>query len=247
MDQNVTSALNPDNMVLHELQDIAPYDIVPQIRTLLGAFLFSGDDVSKKVSVLSGGEKSRLAIAKMLLEPANLLLLDEPTNHLDIVSQEILLSSLKNFSGTILFVSHERYFINELAEKIIEVDEGRITVYMGNYEDYRAVKVKEEAVVTSQKTKPEKSGNKKTHQIKREKQKQQARNLRKLKESLANLEQSIHQKERELQDLETLMADPELYREGERARDLVSRHKSLRRELQDLYDEWVELGDGNQD
>src|SRR5689334_19333638 len=111
--------------------------MVPAIRNILGGFLFSGDDIYKKAGVLSGGERTRLAVARMLLRPANTLLLDEPTNHLDLDSKDVLLEALADFGGTLIFVSHDRYFVDRLATKIIAVGHGRIDVYPGTYEQYR--------------------------------------------------------------------------------------------------------------
>ena len=110
--------------------------MVPAIRNILGGFLFSGDDVYKKAGVLSGGERTRLAVARMLLRPSNTLLLDEPTNHLDIDSKEVLLDALADYGGTLIFVSHDRYFVEQLATKIIEVGDGKATLYPGTYEAF---------------------------------------------------------------------------------------------------------------
>jgi ATP-binding cassette subfamily F protein 3 len=134
--QDQDKVLDDSKTVLDTLMSAAPLELVPQLRTLLGSFLFRGDEVFKKVAVLSGGERNRLALAKMLLQPANFLLLDEPTNHLDMDAKEVLLEALQNFHGTTVFVSHDRYFIDALATKIIEVGQGGICLYPGNYEDY---------------------------------------------------------------------------------------------------------------
>jgi ATP-binding cassette subfamily F protein 3 len=136
--QHQLDALTPANTVLEELIAAAPALPHTRLRTILGAFLFSGDAVDKKVAVLSGGEKARLALAKMLVRPAALLCLDEPTNHLDLASREILEDALAGFPGTIVFISHDRYFINRIATEVTHVDHGRLTRYLGGYDDHLA-------------------------------------------------------------------------------------------------------------
>src|SRR5687767_8763152 len=111
-------------------------DMVPAIRNILGGFLFSGDDIYKKAAVLSGGERTRLAVARMLLRPSNTLLLDEPTNHLDLDSKDVLLDALEDFGGTLIFVSHDRYFVDKLATKVMEVGDGQVLTYPGTYEEF---------------------------------------------------------------------------------------------------------------
>src|SRR5262249_48219604 len=126
----------------------SPTTMLPMVRTILGGFLFSGDDAYKKVAVLSGGERNRLALAKMLLTPSNLLLLDEPTNHLDLDSKEVLLDALSDYGGTLAFVSQDRYFVDKLANKVVEVGGGGLLVYPGGYEDFLYWKKQREAGVT---------------------------------------------------------------------------------------------------
>ena len=138
--QDQAEALESGRSAYDELLADAPFQMVPQLRDILGAFLFTGDDIHKKVAVLSGGEKNRLALAKMLLRPSNLLLMDEPTNHLDLNSKEVLLDALRAFSGTVVFVSHDRHFIDGLATRVVEVEEGRLNSYHGDYEYYLAKK-----------------------------------------------------------------------------------------------------------
>ena len=134
--QDEATRLDPTRTVYQTLAGDAPIHMVPHIRTILGGFLFSGDDIEKPVRVLSGGERTRLAVARMLLSPANTLLLDEPTNHLDLDSKDVLLEALEDFGGTLIFVSHDRYFVDRLANKIIEIGRGDAVVYPGTYEEF---------------------------------------------------------------------------------------------------------------
>ena len=134
--QDEATRLDPALTVYETLSAGSPHTMVPAIRNILGGFLFSGDDVYKKAGVLSGGERTRLAVARMLLRPSNTLLLDEPTNHLDLDSKEVLLDALADYGGTLVFVSHDRYFVERLATKIIEVGDGKATLYPGTYEAF---------------------------------------------------------------------------------------------------------------
>jgi ATP-binding cassette subfamily F protein 3 len=134
--QDEATKLDPALTVYQTLAGDSPIQMVPHIRTILGGFLFSGDDIEKPVRVLSGGERTRLAVARMLLRPANTLLLDEPTNHLDLDSKDVLLEALEDFGGTLIFVSHDRYFVDKLATKVIDIARGEATVYPGNYEEW---------------------------------------------------------------------------------------------------------------
>jgi ATP-binding cassette, subfamily F, member 3 len=134
--QDEAVRLNPTLTVYETLQAGSPTDMVPAIRNILGGFLFSGDDVYKKAGVLSGGERTRLAVARMLLRPSNTLLLDEPTNHLDLDSKDVLLDALEDYGGTLIIVSHDRYFVEKLATKVIEIGHGQAVVYPGRYSEY---------------------------------------------------------------------------------------------------------------
>jgi ATP-binding cassette subfamily F protein 3 len=134
--QDQYKELDPNSRMLDDLQGEAPRSTNTELRSLLGCFLFSEDDVFKKIGVLSGGERNRYALARMLLQPSNFLLLDEPTNHLDMRAKDVLLESLEKYTGTVVFVSHDRYFIDKLATRIFEVGNGEVNVFPGNYEDY---------------------------------------------------------------------------------------------------------------
>jgi len=134
--QDQYKVLDPERRMLDDLEEVAPRATTTELRNLLGCFLFSSDDVFKQLGVLSGGERNRYALARMLLHPSNFLLLDEPTNHLDLQAKDVLLNALQDFSGTVVFVSHDRYFIDKLATRIFEVGGGKVEVFPGNYEDY---------------------------------------------------------------------------------------------------------------
>jgi ATP-binding cassette subfamily F protein 3 len=135
--QDQYKELNPDARILEDIGELSPRSTETELRSLLGCFLFSADDVFKRIGVLSGGERNRYALLRMLLHPANFLLLDEPTNHLDMRAKDVLLKSLMDYTGTVVFVSHDRYFIDKLATRVFEVGDGRVEIYPGNYEDYR--------------------------------------------------------------------------------------------------------------
>src|SRR5271170_4516544 len=135
--QDQYKELNPDARILDDLSELSPRSTQTELRSLLGCFLFSADDVFKRIGVLSGGERNRYALLRMLLHPANFLLLDEPTNHLDMRAKDVLLKALMDYTGTVVFVSHDRYFIDKLATRVFEVGDGKVEVYPGNYEDYR--------------------------------------------------------------------------------------------------------------
>jgi len=146
--QDQYKELNPEARILDDLGEIAPVSTQTELRSLLGCFLFSGDDVFKRIGVLSGGERNRYALLKMLLHPANFLLLDEPTNHLDLRAKDVLLEALMKYTGTVIFVSHDRYFIDKLATRVFEIGDGKVEIYPGNYEDYLWRKQGRAAVAT---------------------------------------------------------------------------------------------------
>jgi ATP-binding cassette subfamily F protein 3 len=134
--QDQYKELDPEARILDDLGELSPASTQTQLRSLLGCFLFSGDDVFKRIGVLSGGERNRYALLKMLLHPANFLLLDEPTNHLDLRAKDVLLEALIKYTGTVVFVSHDRYFIDKLATRVFEIGDRKVEIYPGNYEDY---------------------------------------------------------------------------------------------------------------
>ena len=134
--QDQYKVMNPEARLLDDISELAPRTTQTELRSLLGCFLFSEDDVFKRIGVLSGGERNRYALARLLLKPSNFILLDEPTNHLDMRAKDVLLESLETFTGTVVFVSHDRYFLDRLATRVFEIGSGEVRVYPGNYEDY---------------------------------------------------------------------------------------------------------------
>ncbi|MBT0653253.1 ATP-binding cassette domain-containing protein [Geomobilimonas luticola] len=251
--QDQAAELDPTRSAYEELLAGAPYDVVPQLRDLLGAFLFSGDDIHKKVAVLSGGERNRLALARMLLRPANLLLMDEPTNHLDLFSKEVLLDALRSFAGTVVFVSHDRHFIDGLATRVVEVADGGLTSYHGDYEYYLAKKAEMSgtgeapstplihASLSSTGPGSRVPASKEERQQLRETEKQRQRETQRRVKRLAELEAVIEQEETQLAELETRMADPAFFADPEQARRGGDDHAALTARIAALYGEWEEL------
>jgi ATP-binding cassette subfamily F protein 3 len=236
--QHQLEMLDPRCTVLEELERAARTDDVPRLRGHLGAFLFSGDDVEKKVEVLSGGEKARLALAKLLLRPANFLVLDEPTNHLDVAACEVLEDALRGYHGTLLFISHDRTFIDALATKVIEVRGGRLSEYLGNYADYRRRSRQAPAAPEIQADERPEPLSKRARMAARERAKQRTRRLERTRKRLAALELEIGSLEEELEALAWRLGDPEVYRDGEAVRTLEAERAALREGIDTRYAEW---------
>jgi ATP-binding cassette subfamily F protein 3 len=238
--QHQLDALDPSKTVYEELEQVAPEAGVTRLRTILGSFLFSGDAVDKRVTVLSGGEKARLALAKMLVRPAALLCLDEPTNHLDLASKEVLESALTGFTGTIVFISHDRYFINRIATHVVEVERGRLTTHLGNYDDYLARKSGSVAPAPKAEERKEKETAPRPGAAAR-RRKPVDQEIRGIKTRLAAVEGQIHQLEARLAEIGLVLADPDLYRDGERARQVAQSRKETEERVAWLMKEWEDL------
>ncbi len=260
--QDEANRLNPGLTVYDTLGASSPADMLPAIRNILGGFLFSGDDIHKPVAVLSGGERTRLAVARMLLNPSNTLLLDEPTNHLDIDSTNVLLDALKDFGGTLIFVSHDRYFVDQLATSIIEVGQGMATRYPGTYEEFRWSKSKRDRDQTgSQKQaaagpspsppasgatadrasasgeRADREARRKEAQVDRRRKRTRSTRLKRVDE----LERRITDREREIKEVEATMSAPGFYDNRDAAKPVVDRHQNLMWEVGDLMEQWEAL------
>ena len=241
--QDQYKELDQDARIFDDLAELSPRSTQTELRSLLGCFLFSADEVFKRIGVLSGGERNRYALLRMLLHPANFLLLDEPTNHLDMRAKDVLLEALSKYTGTVVFVSHDRYFIDKLATRVFEIGDGRVEVYPGNYEDYRwrkgggaarlqeAVAAAPAAVqpVNGNGAAPAESKSKRLNPIKR---KQMEDRVRELEQEITRMEAAIVECESALQTFVSANETQRLTRE-------IEKHK---RSLQAKVQEWEELG-----
>jgi ATP-binding cassette subfamily F protein 3 len=244
--QDQYKELDPSQRMLDDLSDVAPQKSMTELRGVLGSFLFSDDDVFKPIGVLSGGERNRYALARMLLHPSNFLLLDEPTNHLDMRAKDVLLESLEKYNGTVVFVSHDRYFIDKLATRVFEIGDGRIEVFPGNYEDYLWRKQREQSgeneaeqtawaptlsdVPGYEEKKAQSDGNSKKR-INPIRLKQMQERHQQVEQGIADLEDGIAECERELQSFVSA-------EETQRWTELLGKRRG---ELESLMAEWETL------
>ena len=234
------SGLHPDKDVLNELWDDFPRMEVDRVRSVLALFLLTGDDVFQPIRTLSGGEKGRVALAKLMLRRDNLLLLDEPTNHLDMDSREVLEDALEDFDGTILTVSHDRYFINRVANRVIEMRPDGVREYLGNYDDYVEKKRLEAAGAQEDAT-----GGKTRTQLDKERRRERLKqeSARQLRQKLKQAEQAIADVEAQIAQLEARMADPETYRDADAAQSVAKQHRETQAALDGLYEDWEALSE----
>lgn len=233
------AGLHPDKDVLNELWDDFPRLDADRVRGVLALFLFTSDDVFQKIHTLSGGERGRLALAKLMLRKDNLLFMDEPTNHLDMDSREVLEHALDEFDGTLLAVSHDRYFINRVANRVIEMSAEGVSEYLGNYDDYlekkRAALLPEEAVSDGL-TQTQRDKLKRKERLARESRRQ-------LEDRVRAAEAEIARTEAEVAHLEAEMAAPGAWQDPEAGRALTESHARAKETLDALYDEWAELAE----
>ena len=233
---------NPENTVFEEITKNFPELTTTQARTLLGTFLFTGEDVFKKINVLSGGERGRLQLCKILKKQPNVLLLDEPTNHMDIVGKESLENILKEYTGTLIFVSHDRYFVNKLADCILEFDEGKVTFYNKNYQEFLEYKEKQEDTIDETKevgenTKQVKDKKKETNPYFIEKERNRIQN------KMNKIEQEINDKEKKIQDIEKEMTGEEIASDYIKLNELQEEIQKINQEIEEKMQEWEKLND----
>lgn len=233
------SNINLNNTVLDEIWDEYPKLTHTEIRSLLARFLFIGDDIYKENSSLSGGEKSRLSLLKLMLSKTNLLLMDEPTNHLDIDSKEVLEDAISNYDGTVMVISHDRYFLNKVTDKIWELDEEGLKEYLGNYSYYQEKKAKENIVVEE-----DYNGITKTQiNAQKRKEKEEKKIAQKERKKIKELEKNIAKYEEDISKLEALTYDPDIYSDHEKALKLNQEINDKKKDLEAIYEKWLLLSD----
>lgn len=243
--QHRLSELNPDNTVYEEVESSVSPDYFPRIRQALGLFQFSGDDVEKKIGMLSGGEKARVSLVKILLSPVNFLIMDEPTNHLDMISREALEGALKEYSGSLLVISHDRYFLDKLVDRVVEIQDGKLHEYAGNYSYYLRKRK-----VSNEDGKPENSPDdsaRSDRQKMKERKRREAearqliskdRNI--LEKRIRELEAVISRRENRKKDIEHQLCRPDVLKKGSRVVDLQKELAALNQDLKDFYLSWEE-------
>ena len=232
--------LNLDNTIIDEIWDSNKHLTQTQIRSMLGAFLFEDEEVFKKISTLSGGERARVAILKLILSNANFLLLDEPTNHLDIDSKEVLEEALSSYTGTIFTISHDRYFLNTVVDKILVLDENGITEYLGNYDYYMFKKRQvQEMSLIQEEDKEEKTKTQLKEEKRKEREQREAEKKNRAKRQ--NIEKEIETTESKIEELDILLCQEEVYSNPERAKEVSQEKTNLENNLEALYEEWEQL------
>lgn len=251
--QNQSDELDGDKTVFQTIDDEAVGDMRKNVRSLLGAFLFSGDDVDKKVKVLSGGEKARLAFCKLLLQPYNFLVLDEPTNHLDLASKEVLKNALQKYDGTMLVVSHDRDFLNGLTNIVYEIMPDRLKTWQGDVLDFLKEK-KAASIAAFEREKADKKVIKEiitpkpnehsVNTLTREELKEQEKLQKKIQNQLQKIESTISKKEEELKSMEEIIAQLD-YSNKEESDKILNKYNALKKEVELLYEEWESVGNTN--
>lgn len=228
--------LNLDKTVIDEIWDEYPKLNYYEIRTILSQFMFVGDDIFREVSDLSGGEKGRLSLLKLMLSNANFLLMDEPTNHLDIDSKEVLEDAILNYEGTLFVISHDRYFLNRVTDKILELTPEGLKEYLGNYDYY--LEKKNESLYEEDE---EDTKTKTQIKLERKKEKELIQKERERKRQIKKLEEEITQTEKSIEEIDSLLYDPDIYEDHEKIVELSQKRQELQDELDNLYEKWISL------
>ena len=250
--QNQEDVLDKNDTVFDTLDKIAVGDIRTKLRDILGAFLFRGEDIDKKVAVLSGGERARLAMAKLMLKPHNLLALDEPTNHMDLISKDILKQALQAYDGTLVIVSHDRDFLDGLVDKIYEFKDGKVKEHLGGVQDFLARKRLEnlselerkapvatsDAAAAAGSKKVEESVGKQDKQLSYQQMKEIEREKSRLKKKVEQIEKRIEELEGIIAELETELGN---VTDTAKIMELTAKYESAKNELDQKMDEWAEL------
>jgi ATP-binding cassette subfamily F protein 3 len=245
--QHLSEMLDPNKTILAEVYQVVPHESVSFVRGVCGAFLFSGPDVDKAVGVLSGGERARVSLAKILVKPGNFMVMDEPTNHLDIISSEMLIDALQDFDGTLLFVSHNLSFVNRLATKIWDIRDGAIVEYPGTLHEYFDHLAGKEAEAEAEQDRQEESeeddtpSRQKRKTLRREKAEKRSlisAALKPIQTKLRQLEERIDEMENRKTELELLLADPDFFKDKSKSVPLLNEYGELRKKLDELMGRW---------
>lgn len=242
--QHQLESLHLENQILQELQAFAPKHTDTELRTILGSFLFTGDDVFKKIKVLSGGEKSRVALAKALTADANFLVLDEPTNHLDMQSVNILIQALEQYEGTFIVVSHDRYFLDNVANKIWFIEDQKIKIYPGTYAEFDEwfSKRKFEPKAAAPAPQPKKE-EKKPEPVKQQQGENKHQQLKKLNQDLAKMEEQIAVLDKTVKELEAKLADTKIYNDSQKLKETNTAYNQKQAELKQIQQKWETLAE----